>query len=344
MNVFSVPAGTRYRVACLGFVFDPFAQAVMNAMVPEELALTYAERPQDMTDAMLTESDMLLVVAPVTDAMMARASGVRFIQKWGTGYEKIDTAAAQRHGITVAITAGANANTVAEHAVTLMLAAMRRIVTADRAVREGRWIPAELRPLSQRLYGKTVGIIGFGNIGKALARQLRGFDCTVIYHKPRGPVADEAVFGARYVGLDELYAASDVITLHCPGGAANRGMIDRAAIARMKRGAVLINVSRGELVVEDDLVAALRSGQLSAAGLDVFAEEPLRAGSSLRELDNVVLTPHSAGSLVDDIAIMAAHSFENMLRFQRGEPLRAADLIVEPAQPRQAPAASGGTP
>lgn len=330
----AAPAG-HYRVACLGFVFDPFAQGVMNRIAPESLELSYAETPGQMTEAMLTESDMLLVVAPVSDEMMAKARHVRFIQKWGTGYEKIDTAAAARHGITVAITAGANANTIAEHAVALMLTVMRRIVQADRALREGRWIPAELRPVSQRLHGKTVGVIGFGNIGKAVARQLRGFDCTVLYHRPSGPVCDEAAPGATYVGIEELYARSDVVTLHCPGGAANRGMIDAAAIARMKRGAVLINVSRGELVVEDALVAALADGQLSAAGLDVFAEEPLRTGSALRGLDNVVLTPHSAGSLVDDIAIMAKHSFDNMLAFQRGEAIRGADLIVAPDQPRQ---------
>jgi len=326
--------GRRYRVACLGFVFDPFAQGVIDRIAPGNFDLSYAERPEDTTEAMLTESDMLLVVAPVTDGMMAKAGHVRFIQKWGTGYEKIDVAAAARHGITVAITAGANANTVAEHAVTLMLTAMRRIVVADRAVREGRWIPAELRPVSQRLHGKTVGIVGFGNIGKAVARQLRGFDCRILYYKRGGPVADEAASGARYAGLDELYAQSDVVTLHCPGGAANRGMIDGAALAKMKRGAVLINVARGELVVEDDLVAALENGQLSAAGLDVFAEEPLAPGSALRGLENVVLTPHSAGSLVDDIAIMANHSFENMLAFQRGERIRAADLIVDPERPR----------
>lgn len=329
--------GSRYRVACLGFVFDPFAQDVIDRIAPETFELSYAERPENMTEAMLSESDMLLVVAPVTDAMMEKARHVRFIQKWGTGYEKIDVAAAARHGITVAITAGANANTIAEHALTLMLAAMRRIVVADRAVRAGRWLPAELRPVSQRLYGKTVGIVGFGNIGRAVARQLRGFDCRILYHKRGGAVADEAALGARHVGLDELYAQSDVVTLHCPGGAANRGMIDGAALAKMKPGAVLINVSRGELVIEEDLVAALRSGQLSAAGLDVFVQEPLQPGSALRDLDNVVLTPHSAGSLVDDIAIMARHSFENMLAFQRGERIRAADLIVDPEQPRQPP-------
>src|SRR5690606_13784350 len=133
-----------------------------------------------------------------------------------------------------------------------------------------------------------------------------------------------------------LLARSDVVTLHCPGGAANRHMIGHAQIAAMKRGAVLVNVARGDLVVEEALVDALERNHLSAAGLDVFAEEPLRAGSTLRRLDNVVLTPHSAGSLMDDVAPMGRHAFENIQRFLRGKAIRSSDVIVAPAQPRAA--------
>ncbi len=324
----------RSRVACLGFVFDPLAQSVMREIAPLEFELSFAEYPQDVTEEMITESDMLLVVAPVTDDMMARAARLRFIQKWGTGYEKIDVKAAERHGITVAITAGANASTVAEHAVTLMLTVLRRIVVADRSIRNQLWIPGQLRSISRRLHGKTIGIVGFGNIGQALARQLRGFDTEVLYYKRSGPIANEAEYGATFVERDELLARSDIVSLHMPGGQANRHMIDRSALALMKPGAVLINVSRGDLVAEDDLVEALRNGHLSGAGLDVFAEEPLRAGSALRSFDNVVLTPHSAGSVLDDIATMAGHSFRNMLRFQHGESLPAADVVVDPKHPR----------
>jgi phosphoglycerate dehydrogenase-like enzyme len=322
------------RVVCSGFVFDRVAEAVIRKLAPDGFELIFAERPEQMTPAMLAEADILLTVAPVTEDMLLRAPRLRFIQKWGTGYEKIDTAAAARHGIAVAITSGVNSETVAEHAITLMLTVMRNIVAADRALRDGRWIPGELRPKSQRLFGKTVGIVGFGNIGQALARQLRGFSTKVFYHKRGGRLANDMNCGATYMGLDELYAQSDVVTLHCPGGAQNRHMVDSRAFAKMKRGAVFINVARGELVVEDALVEALNSGQLSGAGLDVFAEEPLRPGSPLRALDNVVLTPHSAGSLMDDIAIMTAHAFGNMQAFLKGERIRAADLIVDPDKPR----------
>ena len=168
------------RLACLGFVFDKHAQPVIRACAPKDFEISFAEQPGDLTEAMLAGSDMLLTVAPVTDDMMARAKRLRFIQKWGTGYDKIDVAAAERHGIAVAITAGANADTIAEHALTLMLTVLRRIVVADRALREGRWIPADIRPVGQRLFGRTVGLVGFGNVGRAAARQLRGFGTTVL--------------------------------------------------------------------------------------------------------------------------------------------------------------------
>ncbi len=328
---------SRARVACVGFVFDAAAEAVMRRMAPPAFDLTFVPEPEKLAPATLAASDMLLTVAPVSDAMMRAAPRLRLIQKWGTGYEKIDVEAAGRHGIAVVITAGANADTVAEHAVTLMLTVLRRVVLADRALRAGRWIPAELRPVSRRLYGKTVGILGFGRIGQALARQLEGFATTNLYYKRSGRLADEAALGATYAGLPELLARSDIVSLHCPGGAENRHMIGSAELAAMKPGAVLINVARGELVVEDDLVAALESGHLSGAGLDVFAEEPLRPGSRLRGLDNVVLTPHAAGSLMDDVPLMAGHAFENMLAFLEGRRIRAADRVVDPERPRTVP-------
>ena len=186
------PLTTRVRVACVGFVFDPAAEAVIRHVAPPGLDLTFVPQPDRLTVETLAASDILLTVAPVTDEMMGSAPRLRLIQKWGTGYEKIDIQAAARHGITVAITAGANADTIAEHAITLMLAVMRRVVVADRALRAGRWIPSELRPVSRRLFGKTVGIIGFGNIGRAVARQLQGFKSTVLYHERGGRLRERS--------------------------------------------------------------------------------------------------------------------------------------------------------
>ena len=318
------------RVSCLGFVFDPLAQREIAAIAPPGIKLSFTDASTGIPDSFLTDADALIVVTPVTEAMLARAPRLRFIQKWGTGYDKIDLRAAARRGIPVAITAGANADTVAEHAVTLMLAVLRRLVVADRAVREGRWIPGELRPVSRRLTGRTVGLVGMGNIGRSVARMLRGFGTQTLYYKRGGPVDDEAALGVRYVQLNELLAQSDIVSLHCPGGAANRHMFDAGALSRMKPGGVLVNVSRGELVVEEALIAALESGYLSGAGLDVFAEEPLPDGSPLRGFSNVVLTPHSAGSVIDDISRMGRHALANVQTFFDGGALPAADVIVDP--------------
>jgi len=322
------------RVTCIGFVFDPVAQEQIRGVAPPDMVLTFFERGADLPVDVLAETDVLIAVAPVTDAMMKSAPRLRFIQKWGTGYDKIDIAAAKRHGIVVAITAGANADTIAEHAITLMLAVTRRVVLADRALRDGRWIPSDLRPQSRNLFGKTVGIVGFGNIGKAVARQLRGFETELLYFDPRGRDPGDGALNAICLPLRDVLTRSDIVTLHCPGGSANRHLIDRDAIAAMKPGAIIVNAARGELIDEEALVEALKSGRLSGAGLDVFAEEPLREGSPLRELDNVVLTPHSAGSVMDDILPMARHAFENISRFLADEPIRPADVIVDPAQRR----------
>ncbi len=323
------------RVACLGFVFDPVAQAIVRDVAPPGFALSFAEKPEQMTDAMFAESDIFMGVAAVTDDMMRRAPRLRLIQKWGAGYDQIDVKAAERRGIAVAVTAGVNANTISEHAILLMLAVLRRLILADRALREGRWITGELRPQSRKLFRKTVGIVGFGNIGRAVARYLKGFETTTLcYSRTRPPEDVLQGLNATYVPFDRLLAESDVVTLHCPGGGANTGLINKNTIAKMKPGAALINTARGNLIVEDDLVDALLSGRLSGAGLDVFAEEPLRAGSRLRRLDNAVLTPHSAGSIIDDVGLMAGHAFENIQSFLRGAPIRAADVIVTPARPK----------
>ena len=322
------------RVACLGYVFDPLAQTVLRGVAPPDFELIFVEKPDAGVADVVADSDFVLCVSPVTDTMMAGAPRLRLIQKWGIGVDKIDLAAAERHGIHVSITAGANASVVAEHTMMLMLAAMRRVIVADRAVRQGIWSAAMIRPHARRLGGKTVGILGLGNIGRAVAKRLSGFDVRLLYNDIKGPFADAGPLNAAFVSLDTLLAESDVLTLHIPGGAANLHIIDAAAIARMKPGAILVNAARGELVDETALEAALQSGHLLAAALDTVENEPLRAGSPLREMDNTVLTPHAAGGVVDNLAPMAAHAFRNMQSFLRNEPLALADWVVIPRHPK----------
>lgn len=329
------------KVACIGYVFIPEAEPIIRDLAPEGFELQFAEHPSEETAKWLETADFLFTVAPVSEETLAGAPNLRMIQKWGIGVDKIDLPAADRHGVHVAITAGANAATVSEHTMMLMLSVMRRVTLADRAIREGRWIVGEIRPQARKLLDKTIGIVGFGNIGRGLAKRLRGFDVNVTYFDVAGTFDDVGKeLGATPVSMDQLLAESDILSLHCPGGGANRHLIDAEKIAKMKPGVILLNAARGDLIDEAALVAALESGQVSGAGLDVFETEP-RGETPLAKFDNVVMTPHSAGSVMDNVGPMAAHGLNNMQRVLRGEALPAADVIVAPKNPRVPLAAKG---
>lgn len=331
--------GKTIKVLCIGHVFIPKTRPIFEAITPPGFELLFADKPSAETDKWLETTDILFVTAPVlvNEEMILCAPKLRLIQKWGIGVDMIDLDAAERHGVHVAITAGANAATVSEHAIMLILSVLRRLPLADRSMREGRWITTEIRPQARKLLDKTVGIIGFGNIGRAVANRLQGFGTRILYYDKMGPFKDvEDEFGVIYATFEELLADSDIVTLHLPGGGSNKRLIDRTAIAKMKAGAVLINTARGDLVDDDALADALSSGHLSGAGIDVYDPEPLPAGSRLVGFDNIVLTPHSAGSVMDNVEPMAAHAFRNMLCFLEGKEISKADLLVKPARPRTA--------
>lgn len=312
-------------------VWGPAVQHAVRECVPEGWSIAFAESYDDSHQRALASNADVIVPgwAAVDAAMLAAAPKLRMIQKWGIGLDRIDLDAVERAGLTLAITAGANASVVAEHAVMLMLAVYRRLSMVDRATREGRWLFNEMRGICQRLGGKTVGLVGFGHIGQMLAKKLAGFEVSILYTDlARCDAETEERLGARFVSLEDLLAQSDVVSLHVPGGDENRHMIDVEALASMKRGAILINVSRGELVDEAALVDAIRSGQLMGAGLDVFDPEPPLRGNPLLHLDEIVFTPHTAGSVLDNVPNVARHAFGNIVKFLAGEPLSAADLIL----------------
>lgn len=330
------PARARWKVGCLG-PWAPEVQGIIRQAAPDELEIAFSSDDDPGRQGLIDGSDFLFVHSPLTGAMIGNASQLCFIQKWGIGVDKIDLAAAERAGIPVAITAGANASPVAEHAVMLMLAVLRRLSLADRSMRQGRWLHSELRPQSFQLRHKTVGIVGLGNIGKMVARKLKGFETKVLYYDPLRPSPEaEADLAAEYAPFDELLSRSDIITLHCPGGIANRHIVGSSAFERMKDGIVLINAARGDLIDDAALVAALHAGKVLGAGLDVFDPEPLDVGSPYLAFDNVVLTPHTAASVMDNVANVARHAFGNMMRVTRDEPLPAADIVVMPPSPRPA--------
>ena len=261
--------------------------------------------------------------------MLERAKRLRMIQKWGIGVDRIDVDAARRRGIALAITAGSNAAPVAELTLALMLAVYRRIAYVDRAMRQGLWPKAEMRETCFQIAGKTVGLVGFGNIGRMVARRLSGFDAKVIYADARAADREtEVALGVSRVALPELLACSDIVSLHAPFTPQTARMIDAASIATMKQGAVLINTARGELVDERALYEALVAGKLRGAGLDAFDPEPPKPDNPLLRLDQVVVTPHAGGGVFDNVENVARHALGNIVRFLRGEPIAAADVII----------------
>jgi phosphoglycerate dehydrogenase-like enzyme len=266
------------------------------------------------------------VLRPISGDDLAQARRLRLVHKLGAGVNTIDVDAATRLGIAVANMPGANAASVAEGAVLLMLAALRRLPALDRATREGRGWPSDpsLGETVRDIGGCTVGLVGYGNIGKAVERIVLAMGASpsrVLHTSTR----DDGHPGWR--PLDELLGASDIVSLHLPLTDTTAGILDGAALASMKPGAVLVNTSRGGLVDENALVSALGGGRLAAAGLDVFAVEPIPADHPLLRLDNVVLTPHVSWYTVDTMRRYLEHAVDNCRRIRDGHEL--ANVVNE---------------
>ncbi|MGE0254319.1 MAG: 2-hydroxyacid dehydrogenase [Alphaproteobacteria bacterium] len=269
--------------------------------------------------ALMAETDVLWhMFEPVTAALMASAPRLKLVQRLGVGLDSIDLAAARARGIAVANTPGANAPAVAEMALTLILAALRRLSLLDRTTRMGGWA---IDPVIQRgmgeVAGRTVGLVGYGSIPSRLAPVLAAMGARVLY-TARAPKADAK---AEWRALPDLLAEADIVSLHVPLTPETDGMIGREALARMKPAAILVNTARGALVDEAALLAALRSGHLAAAGLDVFASEPVKADNPLLALDNVVVAPHAAWMTAETMDRCFAMALDNVRRLADGRQL-----------------------
>lgn len=256
--------------------------------------------------------------ATLSAAAIAACPTLKVISKHGVGVSNIDVAAASQRGIPVYVTPGANAQSVAEMTLGLMFAAARRIAWMDAELRAGRWSRAQD---GLELSGRTLGLLGFGQVGQRVARVALALGMQVVAFDPACAPGPGAVAGVRMLGsVDELLPLSDVLSLHVPLNARTRHLLDAGRIALLPRGALLVNTARGEVVDEAALIHALRSGHLAAAGLDTMAEEPLPAGHALAALDNVVLTPHVGGSTPAALAAMAGMAAANVLGWLQGSP------------------------
>ncbi len=295
-----------------------------------ELVTLTAEDDEQRREKIASCEVAIVAATPLRGDVIAAGKNLRLVHHQGVGYhDTVDVKALVERGIVLALTPAGTTLSVAEHTVMLILAACRRVAFADAELRQGRWHINSLRPFSYELNGKTVGYLGMGRIGQATAARLKAFDTTGIYHDTNDLLDEEqrAVLGLRSVSFDELLAASDVLTIHVPGTPATRGLVDAAAIGRMKRTAVLVNTARGHIVDNAALADALTSGRIAAAGLDVFEREPVSADNPLVALPNVVLTPHISAGTREALERKMVALFSNVRRFfESGELEHRVDL------------------
>lgn len=280
---------------------------------------------EDVPDDVASRAEYVLAAAgPVVDArLIKRAPHLRLIQIPGHGFDHVSLEDAAAAGVPVATVAssGAEAHTVAEMAILLAGAAGRRIVEGDAFVRRGEWGPLVfLQRGVFELAGKTIGLVGFGKIGREVAKRARGFDMRVLYHDVYRPEPDvERDLGVEFAELDDLLRESDIVSLHAPLTPETSGMIDERALALMKPTAILVNTARGPLVDAEALARALREKRIRGAGIDVLDPEPPKTDNPLLGLDEVVFSPHMAGVTAESLLRILQAALENIRRVVRGE-------------------------
>ena len=295
----------------------PFPELVANGQVVESRVFT--------DDFTIFENAQVICATPVNaidaDFISRLPGSIKLIASIGVGYDHIDLAAASASGIAVTNTPVVTEDT-ADLAFTLILAASRQLTVNEKFLRDGHWSPSSpMGPLGKTVYGSRLGIVGFGEIGQAVARRAKAFNMDILYHSPRRKEAAEEKLDATYFDkLEDMLAEADIVSLNCPLTDSTRHIMNTETIAAMKPDAVLVNTGRGPLVDEAALVSAMRAGHLSAAGLDVFEHEP-EVHSGLLELDNVTLTPHIGSATAQCRAAMAGCAIQNILAQLEGRKL-----------------------
>ncbi len=259
---------------------------------------------------------------PIGGEFFRSAPKLKLVQLLSAGYDRVDIESARKAKVAVANNGGANAIAVSEHAIMLMLAVLKRLVVFHNDVVSGKWrVGNHVDSRVFELHGKTLGIVGLGNIGKKVARLAHAFDMNIQYYDIARLTEDqEDALGVRFVLFTELLRTSDIVTLHVPLDDSTRNLIGTRELAMMKKSAILVNTCRGPVVDETALHKALTEGQILAAGLDVLVEEPAKPNHPLYALKNVTLTPHSAGPTWENWTARFRNGFDNIQRVASGRP------------------------
>ncbi len=269
----------------------------------------------------IADADYLLAGGRVriNENVLSHATSLKMIQRSGVGLDSINLEALRKHNIPLYVNKGVNSQSVAEHALLLMLACLRRLTEIHNNTVAGIWKKQEQGVRTFELHGKTVGLIGMGSIARKVARLLKPFDVRILYFDPyRLNEKTEHELSVEHTDFNTLLGESDIVSLHCPMTDENSRMINGTTLSQMKRGAILVNTARGGLVDSAALHAALQDGRLSFAGLDVHETEPIPAEYPLKSLPNIILTPHVAGVTADSFRAMMTDAMRNIELFELG--------------------------
>ncbi len=320
---------------CLVFCFDPVyvteevVEIARRELPPGfRLAAIEKDHPRQEKLALYNQADFLMLFSAEPDSEEFKAlEKVQLIQLLSAGYNKFDLKTANRMKIPVANNHG-NCVAVAEFTIMLILALLKKLPVHYETTRRGLWLEHRLMADLGELAGRTVGLVGMGYVGGEVVRRLKGFECLLLYNDIRRlPEAEEAKFGVRFSQLAELLGASDIICLHAALTPQTKGLIGRREFDLMKRTALLVNTSRGELVDQNELRRRLSGRLIAGAALDVFSPEPPLRDDPLLLLDNLIVTPHMAGATLDTWTRRIRISYENFLRLRDHQP---AEFIVNP--------------
>lgn len=296
---------------------------ILKSVVPDGFEVkTLDELSYDCLVREAVDADYFLVSGrlPIDEGVLTAAKHLKMIQRTGVGTEMLDVDAIKQHGIPVYVNAGVNAQSVAEHTLTLILACLKRLPQINQQTHQGVWKKQQVGVTTHELKGKTVALVGMGNIGRLVAQMLQAFGANIIYTDViRQPSETEQRLGLTYYNsFETILPEADILSFHCPLVKENTEILNQRTLEMMKEGAIVVNTARGKLINPDDLYEALASGHLSGAALDTHYEEPIKEGYKLAELDNVILTPHIGGLSYEAFHQMMADAVENIVAFEEG--------------------------
>ncbi len=299
----------------------PFAPDEVERLVAAGLELVELEGhdSEALVEAGREAAAIFVYHAHLRKEEIEQLKACRVLARCGTGYDNIDVQAARAHGIEVTYVPSFGTSDVADHTLALLLACARKLTAVDRAIRAGEWPTwRQLEPM-HRLRGRTLGLVGLGRIGSAVAARAHSLGMTLLVRDPYLSTGAAGI-GTAVDSLEELLEQSDTVSLHVPLTPETHGLIDRREFSLMRDGAILINTSRGQLINEAALIESLESGHLAAAGLDVYETEPIGPDNRLLEFENTVLTPHSAAFTEEALAEMRSRAVADAVRIVSGEP------------------------